>query len=254
MASASDLRAQAKMRPPCPSSRGRETQFCSVLPSLEGDGWGRDVEFRRLHPLDQIVLAGRVEEAAQALSVEGETKREFLERYGVPDLDGKNAREVFFENAWMLAMGTIEPHLEISDAIAWLSNDELDNIPVGDVAQWMLIHIRALNGEQPGMEDVGAGMATLRRLPGGLQLVERAVLQGGNALEMLLEGQVPQSQKEMAAFITRWGGIISQIVLALWTRQAKIQAEATADAISERTLELLESLGQIERVEKGEDG
>lgn len=245
MAAISDLQNAAKTRPPCPDARGREVLHCPLLPALEGDGWGRDVTLRRLHVHDQIVLTGRVVEAIQAMSSDGESKAAFLDRYAVPDLDTPREREVFFENAWMLTMAVVEPKFEIRDAIQWLSNDELDGIAVSDAAQWMLYHARNLNEEQPGLEDVAPGLQTLRRLPFGLQMIERAYLQGGDALQLLLEGQVPQSQKEMAAFIERWGGIISTVVVGVWKKQAKIQADENASALLVQLLDTLESLGVV---------
>lgn len=157
----------------------------------------------------------------------------------------RRARETFFENAWILTLAVAEPKFEISDAIAWLSNDELGGIAVSDAAQWMLFHARSLNEDQPGLEDVVPGLQTLRSLPFGLQVVERAYLQGGNALELLLEGQVSQSQKEMAAFIERWGAIISTVVVGVWKKQAKIVADENASALLTQLLEALTTIGVL---------
>lgn len=253
MASIADLQKASKSRPACPSARGRETLNCPLLPSDDGESWGRDVTFRRLHVHDQIVLTGRVVEAIQALSVEGETKTAFLDRFAVPELDTPREREVFFENAWMLTMAVAEPKFEIHQAIEWLSNDELDGIPVSDAAQWMLFHARGLNEEQPGLEDVAPGLQTLRRLPFALQTIERAYLQGGDALELLLEGRVPESQKEMADFIGRWGGIISTVVVGVWKKQAEIEADVNASVFIVQLLKAMESLGMITRGDADEE-
>lgn len=94
MATIAQIQTAAQKRAPCPGARTRETVFCGLLPSEDGEDWGREVTFRRLNVHDQIALTGRVVEAIQALSTDGETKTAFVERYGVPELDTPRARNL----------------------------------------------------------------------------------------------------------------------------------------------------------------
>jgi hypothetical protein len=153
----------------------------------------------------------------------------------------------FWDTAWLLVLGSVDPVFTIIDAAYWLSTSEENGIPYSDVAQFLAHHIRGLNEEAPGLQDVGVGLRSLRRMPAALGMLEAAYEKGDGALDLLLEGRVAGDGEEMAAFLERWGDIILDVVARSFRRRAKIQAEETAAAVLEKAITFLAELGTIRR-------
>jgi len=155
--------------------------------------------------------------------------------------------EQWWNSVWMLSLACVEPTFDAAEAVRWLSTDEENGIACSDVAQFLLHHIRSLNDEAPGMEDLAGGLRTLRQTPLAIQTIENAYLKGGNALDLLLEGKVPATQAETAEFLERWGGIITHVVLAWVRKRARIEAQENVQVFIPALLETLAQIGVLEK-------
>lgn len=213
-----EVAAGAKTLPPRPNAT-RRTLPCPLLPSPDGQSWGRDCTVKKLNVEEQIALLGRIRDGVRT------DKKRRAE--GDPDApQDDNASYQFHESLQLLVMACLEPSFDAADAVLWMTTDEVDGIGTADVVQFLLFHIRSLNDEQEGLEDVANGLMTLRKMPQALQTVENAYLAGPEALRKLLEGD-----GEMAQFIERWGAIIAHVVFENVRKRAKIEAEENAAAI-----------------------
>jgi hypothetical protein len=249
MASIGSLKRPAA--PPPKIAKTRETVSISVLPKADGTGWGRDCVVKRLNPLEQVTLLGAVRDA-----VLNDRKRR---AEGDPDapIDDQASNEQW-ESIYLLMMGVVEPSFDLAEATIWFTSDTVKigdgpdavEVPTDDVVQPLLYHVRSLNEEQPGLEDVAGGLSTVRKMPLALQNLENAFLQGPEAFQMLLDGKVPESQQEMAQFIERWGAIIGAVAFGVLKKQAVVMADANAEAMLKKFTDFALEIGALKREQR----
>ena len=232
----------ARKLPPNPHTKSVESFECPYLPNADGTGWGRSVTIKKLTPVEQLVLVGRVSDArATYEKMEQEGYSPGLNEIELAD-PAQQAN--FFESVMLLQLGCVDPVFDFKDAVNALSVNEADGIPWGEVAQFLLVRIRDLHERTPGLEDVSHGLNIMRRFPLTLQMLEAAYLagpdeHGKSRMQKLLEGNA-----EEAEFITRWGSIMSTVVFEVLRKQAKIQADETSEAILKKFIELAEAILQ----------
>lgn len=241
--SADDLLSAARVMKgqgvaPPPGHGATESVFCPFLPNAETGGWGRDCHIKRLSPTEGLILVGRVREGLRAMNPQNSDdealKAEFLGKYGVPQLDDPTEQEAWLHSCWLLVMGCADPVLNFDDAMKWMTNTVIDDVPVGDAADYLQFHIAAINGEPPALIDQRGGLKTLRKLPAAFQGVERAFDAGEATLRAYL-----QSDDEAAQFVSRWGDVMAAIALEKLRAKAEIYAEANAKAIVSELLEAI---------------
>ena len=233
--------------PPNPHTKTTETFDCPYLPNAEGSGWGRPVTIKKLTPVEQLVLVGRVSDGRETF--------EKMEAEGISI--GLDEREInqpeqmanFWESVMLLQLACVDPVFSFGDAVKCLNVNEADGIPWGDVAQFLLVRIRDLHERTIGLEDVGHGLTIMKRFPLTLQMLESAYLAGPDEtgrsrVQKLLEGNA-----EEAEFIERWGSIMSAVAFEVLRKQAKIQADETSEAILRKFIELAEAILQPKETE-----
>lgn len=243
IASAADLlsaarRMKSEGKAPPPGHTASEPLFVPFLPDPATGEWGRWCRIKRLSPTEGLILVGRVREGLRAMNPQtsdDETLRAmFLSKYGAPELDSRDEQEKWLHSCWLLSMGCEDPALTFDDAAQWMTNTVVDDVPVGDAADFLQFHIASLNEESPGLTDLRGGLATLRKLPAAFLGVERAYNAGEQTLRAYLE-----SDDEAAKFVSRWGDVITAVALEKLRQKADIYAQANAKAI---VGELIDSL------------
>jgi hypothetical protein len=236
--------SKADKLPPSGLSKITEIVHCPLLPSLDGEGWGRDCTIKKLNVQEQIQLLGRTQDGIAA-----DRKRRLEKDPDAPATDEESSH--FWESVHLLNLGCADPIFTIEEATRWITLDEENGVPCADVVQFFLVRIRGFNGEAPGLEDVAGGLEILRKMPRALQAIEQAWEKGDHALDLLLEGRVLGSQDEMAQFIERWGDIISHVVLRSIRKRARVEAEESSEILIGKVVDLLLEMGVAKRKQDG---
>ena len=233
---------------PLPGATRRETFHCPLLPG--DDARGALCEIVRLNPTQQLVLLGDIQRGLLEWTRQEETRQEFQQLYGLPVNMAAPQLEQWLESVFLLVYACQRPTWNFAEAASWMSgtdSDDDDPIDRGAVVQFLLYRIRSLNSEPPGLETEAAGLATLRKMPAALGALEAAYLAGPDALQKLLAGDA-----ETTSYINHWGGIITAVAFSLLERQAKVQANATAEALITSVVELINAA--LNEATEGEGG
>lgn len=213
-----------------PPVKLQDTIFLPNLFNPETGGYGRDAIVTRLSSTEQLKIA------SESTSTLSEEDKQEIRKYCREDID-LNDLPALRERAWTLVYGCQEPSFTFVEALTWLGRKDGN-----DIVQPLLYKINELNERIPSLATYQAAIDDVARFPLAMGQLEAAYLAGEETLRAFLD-----EDTETVQFIRRWAMTITAAAFSIMQKQAKIAADANAEAILKQFVEFGVQIGRISR-------